>query len=83
MVGGPSGRIQIWDLEKSKKIEDFFHSNERQRVGVMDWKDEYLFTTGSKDCTVISRFCFYEGIYANPCDKLSTTSRDTAKKCVA
>jgi cell division cycle 20-like protein 1 (cofactor of APC complex) len=55
MVGGPDGQVQIWDLEKSVKIEDFYHSSGRQRVGVMDWKDEFLLTTGSKDCTVISR----------------------------
>jgi len=55
-MGDLNGRVSVWDMETQQQVQDFYHSDAHQRVGVMEWRNQNLLTTGSKDNTITSRY---------------------------
>ena len=51
-VGTASGAVQLWDVERQKKIRQF--RDHRARVGVLAWSGETL-TSGSRDRNIYQR----------------------------
>lgn len=51
-VGSESGEVQVWDIQKMKKVRSLVgHSN---RVGAISWNSTIL-STGSRDKTILNR----------------------------
>lgn len=51
-VGSESGEVQVWDIQKMKKVRSLIgHSN---RVGAISWNSTIL-STGSRDKTILNR----------------------------
>ncbi|KAI9092449.1 WD40-repeat-containing domain protein [Phlyctochytrium arcticum] len=51
-VGTDSGLVQLWDIEREKKVRQF--KGHTKRVGAMAWNGELL-TSGSRDKTIMQR----------------------------
>ncbi|KAJ1946590.1 substrate-specific activator of APC-dependent proteolysis [Linderina macrospora] len=51
-VGTSAGTVQIWDVEKSRKIRDF--AGHTRRVGSLEWNSTIL-SSGSRDKHIINR----------------------------
>lgn len=51
-IGSDSGEVQIWDIQKMKKVRSL--SGHTNRVGVLSWGNALL-SSGSRDKTILHR----------------------------
>lgn len=50
-IGGSEGFVQIWDVEKGRKIRTILAAPANQRVGSLAW-NKHLLSTGSRDGSI-------------------------------